>query len=258
MWSWCQICFTFSQYSFKLNTTRYSDNICCEPCLNEFEAAIKYRDGLLKNQKVLDDLYISAQREARIMKKTAPDTSPMCQDDFDDEDNKDFFVDESMVNIKMEPDVVFASDMLGSPTQSKVKSEFTSDDEQALVAPKKSRAQRKDKKAAKTKKLDEIIDCPKCDRQFTNKTNFKFHLNDVHREDRTEICPVCGKAFKNRRRMNAHLTIHQEFRKFQCDICSKRFRDSGALTRHKRVSLSNESEASFCKLFFVDPRRPFK
>lgn len=94
------------------------------------------------------------------------------------------------------------------------------------------------KKKYPKKKLKEPIVCPKCNRQFFYKAYFQFHFKDVHRDDREEICQFCGKVFKNSRRLNSHILIHQSEsdKKYKCDMCSKQFNFSGDLTRHKRVS----------------------
>lgn len=94
------------------------------------------------------------------------------------------------------------------------------------------------KKKYPKKKLKDPITCPKCDRQFFYKAYFQFHYKDVHREDREEICQFCGKVFKNSRRLNSHVLIHQteSEKKYKCDNCPKQFNFSGDLTRHKRVS----------------------
>lgn len=88
------------------------------------------------------------------------------------------------------------------------------------------------------KKLKDPITCPKCNRQFFYKAYFQFHYKDVHREDREEICQYCGKVFKNSRRLNSHILIHQTDaeKKFKCDKCDRQFNFSGDLTRHRRVS----------------------
>lgn len=94
------------------------------------------------------------------------------------------------------------------------------------------------KKKYPKKKLKDPITCPKCKRQFYYKAYFQFHYKDVHRNDREEICQFCGKVFKNSRRLNSHILIHQtdSEKKHKCDKCSKQFNFSGDLTRHKRVS----------------------
>jgi hypothetical protein len=65
------------------------------------------------------------------------------------------------------------------------------------------------KKKYPKKKLKDPITCPKCNRLFYYKAYFQFHFKDVHREDREEICQYCGKVFKNSRRLNSHIFIHQ-------------------------------------------------
>lgn len=95
------------------------------------------------------------------------------------------------------------------------------------------------KKKYPKKRLKDPITCPisSCNRLFYYKAYFQFHFKDVHREDREEICQYCGKVFKNSRRLNSHIFIHQtdSDKRHKCDVCDKQFNFSGDLSRHKRV-----------------------
>jgi KRAB domain-containing zinc finger protein len=94
------------------------------------------------------------------------------------------------------------------------------------------------KKKYPRKRLKEPITCPKCPRTFYYKSYFTFHYKDVH-FNQNELCSVCGKEFKNARRLNSHMLVHthaeSESKKFKCEICDKGFNYSGDLLRHKRT-----------------------
>lgn len=77
------------------------------------------------------------------------------------------------------------------------------------------------KKKYSRKRLKDPIKCPKCDRLFYYKSYFTFHYNDVH-TSRAEVCEHCGKVFKNIRRLNSHVLVHNVGEKrFKCEICTK-------------------------------------
>lgn len=114
------------------------------------------------------------------------------------------------------------------------------------------------KKKYPKKRLKDPISCPKCNRQFFYKAYFQFHYKDVHRDDREEICQFCGKVFKNSRRLNSHILIHQTDgeKKFKCDKCEKQFNFSGDFLRHKRVKIKLKIALTFSIQFpFTDSRK---
>lgn len=97
------------------------------------------------------------------------------------------------------------------------------------------------RKKYQRKRLKDPIKCPKCDRLFYYKSYFAFHFKDVHSQDRCEVCQYCGKVFKNSRRLNSHILIHNEGEKrFKCETCNKEFNYSGDLLRHKRIHENNK------------------
>lgn len=120
----------------------------------------------------------------------------------------------------------------------RMKIEEIDEEEESSMELELSSSSRLKKKKYPKKKLKDPISCPKCDRKFFYKAYFQFHFKDVHRNDREEICQFCGKVFKNSRRLNSHILIHQSEaeKKFKCDKCEKQFNFSGDLVRHKRVS----------------------
>ena len=55
---------------FQLSTSKFSDFICCEPCLGEFEAFCNYRSRLISNQKVLETLSRKRKRDEDPVEET--------------------------------------------------------------------------------------------------------------------------------------------------------------------------------------------
>ncbi|KAL0962381.1 hypothetical protein UPYG_G00339330 [Umbra pygmaea] len=46
-------------------------------------------------------------------------------------------------------------------------------------------------------------------------------------------CPLCGRAFKRRGHMNAHIQSHTGLKLFKCDLCPKRFAYNSNVARHR-------------------------
>ncbi|XP_054916049.1 zinc finger and SCAN domain-containing protein 21-like [Poeciliopsis prolifica] len=52
---------------------------------------------------------------------------------------------------------------------------------------------------------------------------------------RTYICDQCGKTFRRKRRLTAHLRSHGVERPYNCVQCGKSFFQKGNLTIHQRI-----------------------
>lgn len=224
----------------QLNTSKYSEFICCDPCLQEFEAVIAYRETLLKNQNALEKLHKKSSKE-----------------EVDEEFEEEHLEEEIIVTVKEEEDLQakefvdtdaiiecancyekLDSSFLDHHVCPRIKTEEDDFDFAEESSMEQDTLEGSGKKKYAKKKLKDPITCPKCNRQFFYKAYFQFHYKDVHREDREEICQFCGKVFKNSRRLNSHILIHQTDtdKKYKCDKCFRQFNFSGDLTRHKRVS----------------------
>uniref|UniRef100_A0A8C4NN49 Zinc finger and BTB domain containing 41 n=1 Tax=Eptatretus burgeri TaxID=7764 RepID=A0A8C4NN49_EPTBU len=79
--------------------------------------------------------------------------------------------------------------------------------------------------------------CHICGRSFNDSGNLRRHVRCTHGGDRRWICPVCGKAMRER----LHMRVHQVERKYSCRHCSKRFLRQDHLTKHENIHSGEKS-----------------
>lgn len=207
--------------------------MCCDPCNQELNAVINYRDTLKKNQQILEELFHSEEYLEEIKPEVVNGTVQ----------EQEHVVTEYPDQVQCEScHELISSDALENhdcpqvkPGENDALGETSKLDQNHLSS--KSTTKKKYPK----KRLSEPISCPKCHRLFFYKAYFQFHFKDVHEIDHQKVCQFCGKIFKNSRRLNSHVLIHQteSEKKYKCDQCDKKFLSSGDLTRHKRVSESS-------------------
>lgn len=196
--------------------------ICCEPCLGQFDTAIKYRDALLENQKILENLYNLAPDEESMnyAMVEVKQENVLAYPDFPDDNSSDYpdMKHENFLDLQMKEEPTDPVDV------------ERAEEPISLTGPIRER------KKYPQKRLEVPVHCPTCEKPFYFKAHLRQHINNVHRDDRRVICPQCGKFFRNNGSLTIHMATHEDFRRYQCDVCSKRFKNSGALTRHKYVS----------------------
>uniref|UniRef100_A0A672QTJ1 Uncharacterized LOC107595368 n=1 Tax=Sinocyclocheilus grahami TaxID=75366 RepID=A0A672QTJ1_SINGR len=70
-------------------------------------------------------------------------------------------------------------------------------------------------------------------------------------------CQVCGKTFRLRAQLNAHLRSHSDEKPFKCDNCEKAFKYTWNLNKHKREHADKDVRlpfsCRFCGRAFASP-----
>lgn len=56
---------------------------------------------------------------------------------------------------------------------------------------------------------------PECRKQYNSKYNLIRHLNSFHLDNKSYLCPFCGKGFYNKQCLDSHL------KEKQCEFCAK-------------------------------------
>lgn len=89
---------------------------------------------------------------------------------------------------------------------------------------------------------DEVVCCPGCGIEFTNKNEMQKHFDDHHKTDAGVSCDKCGKKFNKLDHLKAHyLAAHTE-NKFECRQCGRCFSYKSALDRHIKVVHENQRD----------------
>ncbi|OWF52865.1 Zinc finger protein 829 [Mizuhopecten yessoensis] len=94
--------------------------------------------------------------------------------------------------------------------------------------------------------------CGMCEKTFSSHYVLKCHIKSIHYgENRTYLCPVCGKSFTTKHSLNMHQNVHSGSRPFTCNICGKSFTYDSALRDHKFVHSGKKIfECEICKKAF--------
>ncbi|CAL9703195.1 unnamed protein product [Knipowitschia caucasica] len=83
--------------------------------------------------------------------------------------------------------------------------------------------------------------CEFCQQRFTEKGAMIRHVESKHQEGRPHSCNICGRTFKAREQLRAHLNRHKGERKFECIDCGYKFTRQAHLRRHTLVHKRNEN-----------------
>lgn len=232
----------------QLNTTNYSEFICCDPCLQTFTTFSAYRDSLINNQLILDSLwncsttgkYPEKQEDAleQVIIKEEPDDGSVKEESFQYEPETDFASHWSYAHDNLEvntlsPQVLINEDPEEYEEKPRAR-KASSNKRSTAPAPKKKYP----KKVYPKKKLDQPIICSECGREFIYRSNFRIHFREVHQKTVQGICHLCGKEYLNKRSFKLHMMTHQPNldKPFKCDKCPWKFSSSVNFMRHKRVS----------------------
>lgn len=86
--------------------------------------------------------------------------------------------------------------------------------------------------------------CVFCEKSFARNCNLKLHIRRYHDKSENTECPLCGKSFPSRGRLNEHLIQVHPAQKHQCHICNKIVVSEKTLKKH--LLLHTNSEPFHC------------
>lgn len=87
-------------------------------------------------------------------------------------------------------------------------------------------------KLAKIEKVKQR--CLRCDKDFTNLTQYRNHMKSGHRDEGYE-CQICNKKFSERSRLRTHLEKVHENRRYKCPECPRWFNWQCSLATHMKI-----------------------
>ena len=82
---------------------------------------------------------------------------------------------------------------------------------------------------------NDFFQCELCDEKFYAKLTLKMHKIRVHGEDSNIKCKICDTKFARPDQLRNHMTSHNSSRTEQCKICGKTFKNRASLCAHVNV-----------------------
>ncbi|KAJ8943829.1 hypothetical protein NQ318_020901 [Aromia moschata] len=81
--------------------------------------------------------------------------------------------------------------------------------------------------------------CHLCGKTFKDTRRLKRHLTS-HSEERPFPCMLCGKTFKRKQEVSAHSAhVHDSSMSFECDFCSKKLKSRASWMTHRKRHLKD-------------------
>lgn len=93
--------------------------------------------------------------------------------------------------------------------------------------------------------------CEFCPNKFALLSTLKNHFLRRHSNERSFICTVCQKGFKDEINLVAHAKVHSNERKHECKYCKKTYKYSQSLYYHIRDK-HEIADVSFSSVVFSD------
>lgn len=224
----------------QLDVLKFSEFICCRPCLTKFEETIQYRNDLLNNQRVLEAWFNSSLPEIF----HEDDKLAITNFAIKTENDADFNVEFMNLACPFQ-----SSSFIESINDSLVDQQLKFEHSEAKRESVELMSNSPRKKSLEKKLEDATFACTECNKSFLKKVYLRKHFNNVHKQGLDEVCQHCGKLFKNSKRLKAHLLTHQSEKKYKCNQCPKQFVSSGDLSRHLRVSRIRINKYSRLSIF---------
>lgn len=76
--------------------------------------------------------------------------------------------------------------------------------------------------------------CAICRREFTYKSSYDRHMQDLHGDTKNFTCDYCHKSFKRKPTLTVHLRLHTGEKPYQCTDCGRQFTDPSSFHKHKQ------------------------
>lgn len=79
---------------------------------------------------------------------------------------------------------------------------------------------------------------PRCDKSYLSKNIVSQHVKTEHTENAVRFpCPLCGKEFKNRYKLERHISTHTKEKAYSCSTCGRSFAELTDVKCHEvRIS----------------------
>uniref|UniRef100_A0A182RBR3 C2H2-type domain-containing protein n=1 Tax=Anopheles funestus TaxID=62324 RepID=A0A182RBR3_ANOFN len=86
--------------------------------------------------------------------------------------------------------------------------------------------------------------CPLCEKVFATSSIVKQHLKQVHTNERSNVCNLCGATYKHLKSLRIHIRNHQ---KRVCPECDVEFNSVYAMLKHRKHSHIKENLPFKCE-----------
>ncbi|KAJ6646867.1 Zinc finger protein [Pseudolycoriella hygida] len=94
------------------------------------------------------------------------------------------------------------------------------------------------------------FECDYCGRKFKHKSNLFAHVR-IHANDRKHQCPHCPYKFQDRAKYKRHLRIHTGERNINCDLCGKAFCRKTDMLKHRLIHDVPRVPCPYCDKMFT-------
>ena len=105
------------------------------------------------------------------------------------------------------------------------------------------------------------IKCEICGFEFKKKSYLKRHIDRVHKEQKKNLCTICGKSFVCSSTLRIHYLTHTKARPYRCNVCGQTFTQRSSMMMHWRRKHPDAEEPPppvlLTSLFETDPVHHF-